>query len=160
MFPFILIIMSSIHFVRTHAGNTDFVKLVQLLDADLTVKDGEDHAFYHQFNGLEAIDYALVLYSQEIAIGCGGLKSFDNQGLEIKRMYVNEESRGLGLGSKILNALEKWTVELGYTYCYCETGKRQPDAIALYIKNGYTIIPNYGPYQGVTNSICFQKRLT
>ena len=152
--------MQNIRFERTHSGNKDFIKLVELLDADLAAKDGEDHAFYHQFNGLEDIAYAMVAYSGETAIGCGGLKVFTDDGMELKRMYVDRDHRGLGLGSKILKAMEKWTVDLGYTNCYCETGKRQPDAIALYLKNGYTIIPNYGPYKGVTNSVCFQKRLT
>jgi putative acetyltransferase len=59
----------------------------------------------------------------------------------------------------VLKALEDWAKELGYHKCILETGKRQPDAIALYQKNGYSIMPNYGQYQGVTNSVCFEKQL-
>ncbi len=51
----------------------------------------------------------------------------------------------------------KWASELGYTSCVLETGKRQPEAIALYTKNGYKIIPNYEQYEGVENSVCFRK---
>ena len=77
--------------------------------------------------------------------------------MEIKRMYVVPESRGKGLATKVVRALELWTVELGHKVCILETGKRQPEAIALYKKNGYQIIPNYGQYEGIENSICFQK---
>jgi len=48
---------------------------------------------------------------------------------------------------------------LGYRKCVMETGKRQPDAVQLYTKNGYEVIPNYGPYIGVENSVCFEKAL-
>jgi len=55
--------------------------------------------------------------------------------------------------------LEHWAVELGYKKCVLETGKRQPDAIALYTKQGYESIPNYGQYMGMENSVCFEKEL-
>jgi len=38
-----------------------------------------------------------------------------------------------------------------------ETGKKQPEAIALYKKNGYKLIPNYGQYAEIENSVCFEK---
>jgi len=56
--------------------------------------------------------------------------------------------------------LESWASELNFKYCVLETGKRQPEAIALYKKNGYQIIPNYGQYHGIENSICFQKTVS
>jgi GNAT superfamily N-acetyltransferase len=57
----------------------------------------------------------------------------------------------------ILAELEKWAGELSCTKCILETGKRQPDAIGLYKKNGYKPVPNYGQYAGVENSVCFEK---
>jgi len=48
---------------------------------------------------------------------------------------------------------------LGKTSCILETGKKQPEALSLYLKNGYRIIPNFGPYLGVENSVCFEKFL-
>jgi GNAT superfamily N-acetyltransferase len=58
-----------------------------------------------------------------------------------------------------LKALENWAREMSYSRCVLETGIRQPDAIALYKKNSYTLIPNYGQYIGVENSLCFEKYL-
>ena len=48
---------------------------------------------------------------------------------------------------------------INYEKCRLETGKKQPEAIELYKKNGYNIIPNYGQYEGVENSVCFEKTL-
>ena len=60
---------------------------------------------------------------------------------------------------EILNELETWAKELGYEKTVLETVKRQTEAVALYNKSGYKVIPNYGQYIGVDNSICFEKIL-
>ncbi len=79
--------------------------------------------------------------------------------MEVKRMYTVPTHRGKGLASQVLNELEKWAGELSYKSCLLETGIKQPEAIRLYQKNGYRIIPNYGQYAGVENSVCFEKHL-
>jgi GNAT superfamily N-acetyltransferase len=79
--------------------------------------------------------------------------------MEVKRMYTAEEARSKGIASMILAELEKWAAELNYAKCILETGLRQPEAIALYIKNGYKTIPNYGQYAGIENSVCFMKTI-
>jgi putative acetyltransferase len=53
--------------------------------------------------------------------------------------------------------LETWASELSFEKCILETGKRQPEAIRLYEKNGYKRIPNYGQYAQIENSVCFEK---
>lgn len=97
------------------------------------------------------------------AVGCGAIKAFSNdamhEAIEVKRMYVPPDQRGNGIASFVLSALEEWAKEMGYKRCVLETGKRQPEAIALYKKNGYTITPNYGQYIGIANSVCFEKVL-
>ena len=62
--------------IRTNSKNKDFQALVKLLDAELAIRDGDDHAFYHQFNGLENIKYAIIMYENDTAIGTGALKEF------------------------------------------------------------------------------------
>jgi GNAT superfamily N-acetyltransferase len=74
-------------------------------------------------------------------------------------MYTRPDSRGKGIASLVLAELERWAGELSYERCMLETGKRQPEAIALYKRRGYGIIPNYGQYVGVENSVCFAKEL-
>lgn len=147
------------HIKRTTSKNQDFIRLVSDLDQDLAERDGEEHAFYQQFNGIDALKYTVVVYSGELPVGCGAIKKFDLNTVEVKRMYIMPEFRGKGMASQLLQHLERWAVELGYTYSVLETGKRQPEAIALYTKNGYRPTTNYGQYIGIENSVCFRKEL-
>jgi GNAT superfamily N-acetyltransferase len=145
--------------LRTNSENTDFVALVKELDAYLKIVDGDDHDFYNQYNNIDVLKHTVVFYEEGIAVGCGAIKSFNEESMEVKRMYVNPEYRGGGIAQQILEELEKWTHELGYKCTILETGKRQVEAVRFYQKSKYKIIPNYGQYQGIENSICFQKRL-
>lgn len=142
---------------RTDSDNRDFQILVTLLDKDLSERDGEEHSFYAQYNKTTMIKNVVVCYKDNAPIGCGAFKKFDDTKVEIKRMYVKLESRGLGIAMKILSELEKWAAESGYSSTVLETGKRQPEAINLYNKAGYKIIPNFGQYEGVENSVCMMK---
>ncbi len=148
-----------IEIVRTTSENKVFIDLVKLLDADLAERDGDDHAFYNQFNKIDVIKYVIVLYENQKPLGCGAIKEFDSTAMEVKRMYTSPESRGKGIATRILSELEKWATELSYEKCILETGKRQPEAIKFYTKNNYKVIPNYGQYEGIANSICFEKVL-
>lgn len=149
-----------IHCKRTNFENADFQNLVTALDADLHLRDGADHLYYAQFNKIDNIQYAIVAYDEHSAIGCGAIKEFSTDSMEIKRMYVLPGHRGQGIASMILKQLEQWSIELNHHKCLLETGMKQPEAIALYKKNGYSIIPNFGQYENVENSVCFEKVLT
>ncbi|EOZ97020.1 putative acetyltransferase [Indibacter alkaliphilus LW1] len=142
---------------RTQTIDPDFIELVIELDKELAIRDGEDHDFYDQFNKLDMIRHVVVAYLFGTPVGCGAIKSFDEHRMEIKRMFVRPDRRGIGIASDLLMELEIWAEELGYDYCILETGVNQPEAIALYQKNGYLQIPNYGQYQGVESSLCFEK---
>lgn len=148
-----------IHCTRTDSENEDFRSLVQQLDEDLRRRDGDDNIFYAQFNKIDAIRHVIVAYDNGIAVGCGAIKEYTPDTMEVKRMYVLENRRGQGIASTVLLALEHWAVEMKYKRCVLETGKRQVEAMALYHKTGYKIIPNYGQYAQVENSICFEKIL-
>lgn len=148
-----------IKLIRTNSANTDFMELVKSLDADLKIRDGEEHAFYNQFNKLDNIKHAVVTYDAGMPIGCGAIKEYQGETAEIKRMFVLPNSRGKGIATKILTELEHWAKELSYAKCILETGVNQPEAIKLYHKSGYQIIANYGQYENVKNSICFGKKL-
>ena len=145
--------------LRTNTGNEDFVELTRKLDLELAERDGEEHLFYDQFNKIDLLKYAVVAYSDKKSVGCGVMKEHEQNTMEIKRMYVVQHSRGQGIAREILSELEKWTSELNYAMCILETGKKQPEAIELYKRSGYKLIPNYGQYAGVENSVCFEKQL-
>ena len=145
--------------IRTNSDHPDFIALVRLLNADLAQRDGKEHSFYAQYNMITMIKHVVVVYEDDIPVGCGAIKEFAPDTMEVKRMYTLPEYRGKGIAKRILAELEKWAGEMSYAKCILETGKRQPEAIALYTKSGYTPIPNYGQYVGVENSVCFEKML-
>ncbi|MDC8005391.1 GNAT family N-acetyltransferase [Aureisphaera galaxeae] len=142
---------------RTNSTHPDFVQLVAELDAFLTVKDGDMHDYYDQFNSIENLNHVIVLYEDDQAAACGAMKPFDKDSVEIKRMYTLPSQRGKGFGRKVLQELEVWAQELGYTHLILETGASFEAAIALYQKYGFSPIPNYGQYIGVETSRCFKK---
>lgn len=144
---------------RTDANNADFLSLVRELDADLAEKDGEDHAFYSKLNVVDDIKEAVVAYDGDIPIASGAIRFYEDGVVEVKRMYTVPAKRGQGIAFQILKELEEWAGELGYERTILETGKRQPAAIALYLKAGYVITENYGKYKGIDNSVCFSKQL-
>ncbi|MBL7880723.1 MAG: GNAT family N-acetyltransferase [Chryseobacterium gambrini] len=144
---------------RTDSSNKDFQNLVQLLDADLAIRNGEDHAFYDQFNKIDAIKNCIVIYVDEIPAACGAFKKFDEKTVEIKRMYTNPDFRKKGLATAIVKDLEIWAKELNYTKAVLESSLEQNEALSVYEKSGYTRIPNYGQYIGIDKSVCYEKVL-
>lgn len=147
----------TIRLERTDNTDQVFRSLVVELDRELAVRDGDEHAFYAQFNKLDAMLGAVVAYDGETAVGCGAFKKHTGDTAEIKRMFVRPESRGQRIAAQVLSELETWASESGFTVYVLETGLKQPEAIALYKRSGYTEIPNYGQYADITNSVCMRK---
>ena len=145
--------------IRTNSENPDFRKLVEELDAELRIRDGDEHAFYAQYNKIVKIRYVVLVYEDNTPAGCGAIKEYSQDTMEIKRMFVPPDKRGHGIATMILNELEAWALELKFTKCILETGEKQPEAVRLYEKNEYKRIPNFGQYENVVNSICFEKKL-
>ena len=148
-----------IKIVRTNSNNTDFVYLVKQLDSYLKIVDGDEHDFYNQYNNIDVLKHTVVAYLNNKPVGCGAFKKFDENSVEIKRMFTLPETRSIGVASDILKELEIWSKENGYTSCVLETGKKQIEAVNFYKKNNYKIIPNFGQYANVDNSLCFKKQL-
>lgn len=99
------------------------------------------------------------------ALGCGALRllepgSAGGRRAEIKRMYVEPAARGTGVAVAVLRGLEAEARALGVTELLLETGTGQPDAIRFYEREGYTVIPNYGPYVGSAISVCYARTLS
>ena len=101
----------------------------------------------------------MVYYAESKPVGCAAFKKYDTTTAEIKRMFVHSDFRGRGIARVILKELELWAAEIDYSLCIVETGIKQPVAIRLYEKSGYSIIPKYGQYENVLNNICMKKQL-
>lgn len=144
---------------RTNSEDKDFQYLASQLDKDLALRNGETNDFFAQYNKSDQIKHTIVAFIENKPAGCGAMKQYDNRIMEIKRMFVPIEMRGKGVAVAILKDLEKWAKEMSFNKCILETGDKMPEAIGLYKKNNYKIIPNYGPYENVKSSICFEKEV-
>jgi len=146
-------------FVRTTSENPDFRKMVNALDEDLNQRNGDIQRQYDQYNKIDKIKHAMVIYFEDKPVGCGCFKRFDDHTVEMKRMFVLHEMRGKQLAARMLQELEKWALEEGNTGAVLETGHKQVEAIRLYNVAGYSLIENYGQYIGMEESICYRKEL-
>lgn len=145
---------------RTDSDNKDFLKLIKSLDSFLEERHKEEHTICKQYNKPESIKFVVVAYNEKKPVGCGGIREYSVEVMEIKRMFVSPDERKKGIAKAILNELENWSTELGAKKCILETGDKLSEAIVLYEKNNYSKIPNYGQYQSIESSICFEKNLT
>lgn len=119
---------------RTNSDNTDFQQLVLMLNKDLEKRNGVVNDFFVQFNKIDEIKNVIIIYENHQAVGCGAMKKYDDNTMEIKRMYVPLGNRGKGIATKVLQELEIWAKELGYKKCILETGNKMSEAISLYKK--------------------------
>jgi putative acetyltransferase len=142
---------------RTTSADKDFQMLITHLDHELWNELKEDQATYDQFNKVPDISTVLIIYQGQQPVACGCFKEIDANTVEIKRMFVEKEWRRKGLSKLILNDLEQWAMEKGFENAILETSIHFTTARQLYESSGYTIIPNYPPYQGLTESVCMKK---
>ena len=79
----------------------------------------------------------LVATLHDEPVGCGALKFHSDGPTELKRMWVSPAVRGLGVGRRLLERLERQTVEHGSRVIRLETNKALPEAVAMYRSGGY-----------------------
>lgn len=148
-----------LNIVNTDSKNTDFIKLIELLDEDLNERYGELQKQYNKHNKVDYIKDVVIIYKDSIRVACGAFKEYDSNTIELKRIFVAKEQRRQGLSKLVVNELEKLGRNCGYKYAVLETGIKQIEAINLYKNSGYVIVENYGPYIGNANSVCMKKVL-
>jgi putative acetyltransferase len=147
---------------RTDLLSPTAEELIRRLNAELQARYPEDGANFLRLEAHEVREGHggfFVAYANETPIGCGAIRRIDNDVAEIKRMFVAPEARGRGVGGRIVAALEAEAVRLGFIRLVLETGPRQPEAIAIYRRAGFSEIPLFGEYVGANFSVCMAKDL-
>jgi GNAT superfamily N-acetyltransferase len=99
-----------------------------------------------------------VAYAGAELLGCAGWRAH-GEDAELKRMFTMPAARGRGVGSLVLTAVEESARERGCKRVILETGDKQPEAIALYVKRGYERIEDFGYYQGEDGVLSFARVL-
>ena len=148
-------------FIRTDGTNKDFIENCRLLDMDLDRRVGKKikRDKYRKYNQLDEIHEAIVVYEGSRAIGGGAIRRYDEENIELKRVFVHTDYQGQGIGTKLVSLLIEWAMELGYQRMILETGELLTESCALYKKLGFQVIPNYGPYVNMPESLCMAKDL-
>lgn len=148
-----------ITYIRTNSDHKDFDQLIVKLDQYLAIINGEENDFFVQHNSKQLIEHVVLGYDEDKIVACGAFKKMDEETVEIKRMFVLEDYRGKGVASQLLTELENWAKEINYKFTVLETSKVMLDAVGLYTKMNYKIIPNYGQYEHVETSVCMKKEI-
>ena len=108
---------------------------------------------------MQNIQTAIIIYADEKCVAIGCFKEYNNDTVEIKRMYVDKAYRGKGISKIVLSELEKWAMEKNFHYAILETSIYFNTAQNLYKQAGYVVIPNYDQYEGLEESVCMKKKL-
>ena len=145
--------------VKTTSDNPDFIGLIKIFDTFLWERYPELKNDYWENNLIEFNPNVFVIYLNDKAVACGCFKRYNSTTVELKRMFVSPEARGLGLAQKIIKELEEEARTQGFETIVLETLYKQIEAINLYQKVGFEIVENYEPYVGLTNSVCMSKNI-
>lgn len=148
-------------FEYTDGCNKDFIELCHELDCFLNELVGgeENRSEYIQYNKLDDIHDVVIVYDKDAPVGSASFKRYDDESAEVKRVFVKKEYRGQGISIELMKMLEARAREKGFKYFILESGEPLVAAMSLYRKIGYKVIPNYGQYVDMEESICMKKKL-
>ena len=139
----------------------DAAQLIAELDQylnDLPYTPESRHAYSIEKLLREGVEFFVASVEGDVA-GCGGVKLFEQDYAEVKRMYVRPSFRGAGLGKAILNHLAQHAIARGINVLRLETGIYQTEAIGLYERWGFQRRPPFGVYEEHPMSLYFEKRI-
>lgn len=106
----------------------------------------------------DTVVLTLVAYAADRPVAHALLRRLGAE-LEIKRMFVAPEARGLGAADALMASLEAAAISLGAGRLVLHTGDRQIAAVRTYTRHGFVPIEVYEPYVGMPASLCFEKLL-
>ena len=149
-----------IEIIQTDSTNDNFRILISKLDKELFNRYGQIQNSFNKQNIIETSAKVIIVKVDDKPVGCGCYKKYNEDTVEIKRMYIDTKFRGQGLSKIILGELENLAKVSGYKNTILETGNKQPEAIGLYKIFGYKLIENYGQYKGIETCICMTKQIS
>ena len=155
--------MSAVQIRKSALASPEGVRLIAALDAELRATHPEPGSTHFSLSGEQVSDGEgafLIAWLDEVAVGCGAVRRLDKETAELKRMYVDPQVRGQGIGRTLVESLEREARALGVTRVVLETGKCLAPAIRMYEGLGYARIPLFGEYvSSPDTSVCFGKSL-
>ena len=147
--------------VEANPGSPEAVTLINELDEylnQLPYPAQSRHAYSIERLLREGVAFFVGHYEGKAA-ACGGIKLFEAEYGEVKRMYVRPVYRGMGLGKAMLNHLAQYARERQVDLLRLETGIFQTEAIGLYDSYGFQRRPPFGEYLEDPLSVYFEKSI-
>ena len=156
-----LSLIQEFSFQKTNSDDPIFLSLCKELDATLSNSIGTEKqkGTYDKHNQLDFIQDVFLVYHDGEPVGCGAYKLYDDETVEIKRIYLKPICRGKGVAKELLRRIEADARIAGFRYAVLETNRILTSATGLYHKMGYKIIDNYPPYTDLIESVCMKKKL-
>ena len=161
-FAFVAPVLDAVTVERADIRSPDARALIEALNAELLSRYPEPGANHFELDADEVgpgRGAFLIASRAAEPVGCGALRRAAPGAGEIKRMYVSPAARGAGVGHAVLAALEVEARALGLERLVLETGVRQPEAIALYERAGFSRIGPFGAYEKHALSVFMGKDL-
>lgn len=151
-----------IEYKLTDGNDKDFLHFYEITEDYYTKMAGglSKRQGFIPYNLSSLIPDVLIAYDDGIAVACAGLKGYSDDDVEIKRVWVDPDHRGLRIATSMMEMLEKKASEDGYKRMILQTRPVMEDAVSLYLKLGYEFIDNYPPYDKLEGAICLAKAIT
>lgn len=151
-----------IEYKWTDGNDKDFLHFYEITEDYYTKMAGglSKRQGFIPYNLSSLIPDVLIAYDDGIAVACAGLKGYSDDDVEIKRVWVDPDHRGLRIATSMMEMLEKKASEDGYKRMILQTRPVMEDAVSLYLKLGYEFIDNYPPYDKLEGAICLAKVIT
>lgn len=143
---------------RTDSSDADFIALVTHLDEYLRGIFGTEQAVFDRYNKV-GNSQVVVANMDGAPVGCGCLRKYNAEKVELKRMFVPAIHRGKGIAGKVLDELENWAAEMNYKSIILETGAPMQMANKFYVKIGYVVTEKFAPYENSERSVCMIKKI-
>lgn len=137
----------------------DFLSLCKELDLflDQAIGGADKREKYKGFNQTDSMDYVVVAYVDHKPVGCGALRQYSEEEIEVKRVFVQEAFRGAHIGALILEDLVSCAKQMAYKRMILETGAFLSLSVRLYERYGFERIENYGAYKDMPESLCMGR---
>ena len=149
-------------------GTPAATELLAAMDAEMGALYGDAREVRDPAMG-ELIDVALTVHPEQMVaavgafdgddlVGHAALRPFEDA-LEVKRVIVRSDHRGQGISKLLMLEVEAIARERGVSRLVLQTGDRQHEAVALYLRIGYVPIDRFGAYAPIPFFLCFGKTL-
>ena len=151
--------MNNMETILTDEKDERFKNLVAELDKGYFERIGDDLQKYESYNEFKNPHVVILALDRNDAVACASYRTFNENSVELKRVFVKREYRKRGITYCLIKELEKSIINNNFKHSYIVTGKKNFAAINLYKKLNYQTITNFGQFRDDNAVICMKKEL-